>query len=158
MGQVLLRGTSTEGTRLPRLVKTPTTQQLVMFACATYDYYELHYDRQYALESGVDDVIVHGPSEELLPGPARDRLDGRGGHPEEAERPVQGHGHAWLASLCGGNGYTEVCPLRRETSSSAISGSSNARRGDHDARQRGRGAPFQTIEITDCPYCWSPPG
>ena len=32
-----------------------------MFGCATYDYYELHYDRQYALESGVDDVIVHGP-------------------------------------------------------------------------------------------------
>lgn len=50
-----------EGTRLPTLVKNPTTQQLVMFACATYDYYELHYDRQFALESGVDDVIVHGP-------------------------------------------------------------------------------------------------
>ncbi len=50
-----------EGTRLPTLVKTPTTRQLVMFACATYDYYELHYDRQFARDSGVHDVIVHGP-------------------------------------------------------------------------------------------------
>ena len=60
MAQVYFEDVS-EGTRLPTLVKTPTTHQLVMFACATYDYYELHYDRQYALESGVDDVIVHGP-------------------------------------------------------------------------------------------------
>ena len=50
-----------EGAELPTLTKTPTTQQLVMFGCATYDYYEAHYDQQYARANGLPDVIVHGP-------------------------------------------------------------------------------------------------
>ena len=49
-----------EGTELPTLRKDPTTQQLVMYAGASGDYYQIHYDRQFALGNGLPDVILHG--------------------------------------------------------------------------------------------------
>ena len=49
-----------EGDALPVLVKTPTTRQLVMYAGASGDYYEIHYDRDYARSLGLPGVIVHG--------------------------------------------------------------------------------------------------
>ncbi|MCH8205442.1 MAG: dehydratase [Chloroflexi bacterium] len=50
-----------EGREIPTLVKRPTTRQLVKFAGATSDYYQIHYDREFALSFGLPDVIVHGP-------------------------------------------------------------------------------------------------
>ena len=49
-----------QGTELPTLRKDPTTQQLVMYAGASGDYYQIHYDRQFALGNGLPDVILHG--------------------------------------------------------------------------------------------------
>ena len=49
-----------EGMELPTLRKDPTTQQLVMYAGASGDYYQIHYDRQFALGNGLPDVILHG--------------------------------------------------------------------------------------------------
>ena len=51
----------TAGDRLPELVKTPTSQQLVKFGCATHDYYQLHFDKEFAISHGMTDIIVHGP-------------------------------------------------------------------------------------------------
>jgi acyl dehydratase len=49
------------GDDLPDLVKQPTTRQLVKYAGASGDYYEIHYDHQFAVRSGLQDgVIVHG--------------------------------------------------------------------------------------------------
>jgi acyl dehydratase len=49
------------GDELPELVKHPTTRQLVKYAGASGDYYEIHYDQQFAVRSGLKDgVIVHG--------------------------------------------------------------------------------------------------
>lgn len=48
------------GDALPPLTKNPTTRQLVMYAGATGDFYELHYDHNFAREAGLDGVIVHG--------------------------------------------------------------------------------------------------
>lgn len=48
------------GDRLPTVVKEPTTRQLVMFAGASGDFYEIHYDHAVAVESGLPGVIVHG--------------------------------------------------------------------------------------------------
>jgi acyl dehydratase len=48
------------GDRLPTLTKRPTTRQLVMFAGASGDFYEIHYDNAIAVESGLPGVIVHG--------------------------------------------------------------------------------------------------
>ena len=48
------------GTELPALVKYPTTMQLVKFAGASGDYYQIHYDKDFALETGLQGIIVHG--------------------------------------------------------------------------------------------------
>ena len=49
-----------EGMEIPPLVKNPTTQQLVKWAGASGDYYELHYDKDFAQSTGLSGVIVHG--------------------------------------------------------------------------------------------------
>ena len=49
-----------EGMDLPSLVKNPTTQQLVKYAGASGDYYQIHYDKDFAQSTGLDDVIIHG--------------------------------------------------------------------------------------------------
>jgi hydroxyacyl-ACP dehydratase HTD2-like protein with hotdog domain len=49
-----------EGYELPALVKYPTTMQLVKYAGASGDYYQIHYDKDFALASGLPGVIVHG--------------------------------------------------------------------------------------------------
>jgi acyl dehydratase len=48
------------GAELPPLVKTPTTRQLVQYAGASGDFYEIHYDQDFARETGLSGVIVHG--------------------------------------------------------------------------------------------------
>ena len=49
-----------EGTELPTLRKDPTTQQLVKYAGASGDYYQIHYDQNFAKNNGLPDVILHG--------------------------------------------------------------------------------------------------
>ena len=48
------------GAELPPLVKFPTTMQLVQYAGASGDYYQIHYDQDFARASGLPGVIVHG--------------------------------------------------------------------------------------------------
>ena len=50
----------TEGMELPALVKNPTTRQLVQYAGASGDYYEIHYDTAYAIGNGLPGPILHG--------------------------------------------------------------------------------------------------
>ena len=49
-----------EGAEVTTLRKDPTTQQLVMYAGASGDYYQIHYDLEYAKNNGLPDVILHG--------------------------------------------------------------------------------------------------
>ena len=49
-----------EGMEIPPLVKHPTTQQLVKYAGASGDYYQIHYDKDFAQGTGLEDVIIHG--------------------------------------------------------------------------------------------------
>ena len=49
-----------EGTELPVLRKDPTTQQLVMYAGASGDYYQILYDQDFAKANGLPNVIIHG--------------------------------------------------------------------------------------------------
>lgn len=48
------------GTELPPLIKTPTTEQLVKWAGASGDYYQIHYDKDFAQSIGLPGIIVHG--------------------------------------------------------------------------------------------------
>ena len=50
----------TVGSELTPLVKQPTTRQLVMWAGASGDYYQIHYDKDFAQNRGLPGVIVHG--------------------------------------------------------------------------------------------------
>jgi acyl dehydratase len=48
------------GSGIPAVVKYPTTMQLVKYAGASGDYYQIHYDKDFALANGLPGVIVHG--------------------------------------------------------------------------------------------------
>ena len=48
------------GQELPELVKHPTTRQLVQYAGAQGDFYEIHYDQEYAHSVALPGVILHG--------------------------------------------------------------------------------------------------
>lgn len=58
-GQVFWEDVS-EGSEIPALVKNPTTRQLVQYAGASGDFYEIHYDRDFAEGTGLPGVIIHG--------------------------------------------------------------------------------------------------
>jgi len=48
------------GFALPALVKKPTPRQLVQYAGASGDFYEIHYDKDFAIARGLPGVIIHG--------------------------------------------------------------------------------------------------
>ena len=48
------------GTEVPALEKNPTTQQLVRYAGASGDFYQIHYDKDFALNNNLPGVILHG--------------------------------------------------------------------------------------------------
>ena len=49
-----------EGMELSTIEKNPTTQQLVKYAGASGDYYQIHYDQEYAQANGLPNIILHG--------------------------------------------------------------------------------------------------
>ena len=55
-----------EGAELPEVVKNPTTQQLVKYAGASGDYYQIHYDKDFAKNNELDEVTRWmGPNGDL---------------------------------------------------------------------------------------------
>ena len=48
------------GEEIPELVKHPTTRQLVQYAGAQGDFYEIHYDLDFARSVSLPGVILHG--------------------------------------------------------------------------------------------------
>lgn len=48
------------GDEIPELVKYPTTRQLVQYAGASGDFYEIHYDQEFARRVALPGVILHG--------------------------------------------------------------------------------------------------
>ena len=49
-----------EGMEIPALVKNPTTRQLAQYTGAAGDFYEIHYDKDYAQSEGLPGPIIHG--------------------------------------------------------------------------------------------------
>ena len=52
--------TPTIGEALPELKKEPTTQTLARYAGASGDFYQIHYDADFARDTGLPGVILHG--------------------------------------------------------------------------------------------------
>ena len=50
----------TEGMDIPELKKNCSTQQLVLWAAGSGDFYQIHYDLEFAKSTGLDGLIVHG--------------------------------------------------------------------------------------------------
>jgi acyl dehydratase len=49
------------GDEIPKLMKNCSTQQLVMWAAGSGDFYQIHYDKDFALSLGtLPGIIVHG--------------------------------------------------------------------------------------------------
>ena len=48
------------GDAIPEIVKRCTPRQLVMWASASGDFYEIHYDVEYARTIGLSGLVVHG--------------------------------------------------------------------------------------------------
>jgi acyl dehydratase len=48
------------GSELPSLEKNPTTRQLVQYAGASGDFYQIHYDKDFAQANSLPGVILHG--------------------------------------------------------------------------------------------------
>ena len=49
-----------EGDEIPKLMKNCSTQQLVMWAAGSGDFYQIHYDKDFAQGTGLKNIIVHG--------------------------------------------------------------------------------------------------
>ena len=49
-----------EGDEIPKLVKNCSTQQLVHWAAGSGDFYQIHYDKDFAQSTGLKGLIVHG--------------------------------------------------------------------------------------------------
>ena len=49
-----------EGQEVPKLVKNCSSQQLVMWAAGSGDFYQIHYDKDFAQSTGLRGIIVHG--------------------------------------------------------------------------------------------------
>jgi hypothetical protein len=48
------------GDEIPSLRKNCSTQQLVQWAAASGDFYQIHYDKDFAQRTGLKGLIVHG--------------------------------------------------------------------------------------------------
>jgi len=57
-----------EGMEIPSISLTPTTQQLVQWAAGSGDFYQIHYDTDFAKSTGLQGVIVHGALKHALLG------------------------------------------------------------------------------------------
>ncbi len=60
MGKQLYFEDVTEGMDIPTLTKNPTPRQLVKYAGASGDFYEIHYDKDYAVNNELPGTILHG--------------------------------------------------------------------------------------------------
>ena len=60
MGEPVFWEDVQEGMEIPSLLKNPTTRQLVQYAGASGDFYEIHYDKDFAQSNGLPGPILHG--------------------------------------------------------------------------------------------------
>jgi len=58
----------TEGQEIPQVVLPCNSQQLVLWAAGSGDYYQIHYDKDFAQATGLPDRITHGALKNALVG------------------------------------------------------------------------------------------
>jgi acyl dehydratase len=78
MAQVYFEDVS-EGQEIPKLVQSCDSQRLVLWAAGSGDYYQIHYDKDFAQNTGLPDRITHGALKHALLGRLLDEWSGDGG-------------------------------------------------------------------------------
>ena len=68
-----------EGQEIPTLTLHCDSQRLVMWAAASGDFYQIHYDKEFAQAAGLPDRIVHGALKHALLGRLLQQWVGYGG-------------------------------------------------------------------------------
>lgn len=68
-----------DGDEITKLVKNCSTQQLVMWAAGSGDFYQIHYDRDFAQANGLKGLIVHGSLKHAFLGQMLHDWAGKGG-------------------------------------------------------------------------------
>jgi acyl dehydratase len=69
----------TEGAEIPKLVQNCDSQRLVFWAAGSGDYYQIHYDKDFAQATGLPECIVHGALKHALLGRLLHDWAGEGG-------------------------------------------------------------------------------
>jgi acyl dehydratase len=69
----------TEGAEIPKLVQNCDSQRLVFWAAGSGDYYQIHYDKDFAQSTGLPECIVHGALKHALLGRLLHEWAGEGG-------------------------------------------------------------------------------
>jgi acyl dehydratase len=69
----------TEGAEIPKLVQNCDSQRLVFWAAGSGDYYQIHYDKDFAQGTGLPECIVHGALKHALLGRLLHEWAGEGG-------------------------------------------------------------------------------
>ncbi|HEY5639701.1 MAG TPA: MaoC/PaaZ C-terminal domain-containing protein [Dehalococcoidia bacterium] len=75
MAQVYFDDVS-EGQEIPKLVQGCDSQRLVLWAAGSGDYYQIHYDKDFAQKTGLPDRITHGALKHALLGRLLDEWSG----------------------------------------------------------------------------------
>ncbi|MEX0684259.1 MAG: MaoC/PaaZ C-terminal domain-containing protein [Dehalococcoidia bacterium] len=70
----------TEGQEIPKLVQNCDAQRLVFWAAGSGDYYQIHYDKDFAQGTGLKERIVHGALKHALLGRLLDEWSGDEGN------------------------------------------------------------------------------
>lgn len=78
MAQVYFEDVS-EGQEIPKLVQSCDSQRLVLWAAGSGDYYQIHYDKDFAQKTGLPDRITHGALKHALLGRLLDEWSGDAG-------------------------------------------------------------------------------
>ncbi len=75
MTQVYFEDVS-DGQEIPKLVQGCDSQRLVLWAAGSGDYYQIHYDKDFAQKTGLPDRITHGALKHALLGRLLDEWAG----------------------------------------------------------------------------------
>jgi acyl dehydratase len=90
------------GSEVPTLEKDPTTQQLVKYAGASGDFYQIHYDKDFALKNNLPGVILHGALKNAFLGQLMTNFAGDGGWLRKLSVQYRGMDQPGSKVLCKG--------------------------------------------------------
>ena len=104
-----------EGMEIPSLKKNCSTQQLVLWAAGSGDFYQIHYDKDFATGTGLSNIIVHGALKNAFLGQLVHDWVGNEGRIKALRLQLPRHGLPEPGHRLQGRRHEEVREGRRKT-------------------------------------------